>query len=336
MMTGNDTNNRSRFSTACFALLALVMSTAPSAQEVELKAATPWARNFFLSRSFQGYVDKLNAAGKGVVRINYIGGPEAVPATEQPSALRRGVIDMFYGAASYMLGDFPEADALSGGTRNPAELRANGGYEVLDEILQKKMNAKFLANPDTGWSFILYLSREPKRTASNNIDLRDTKLRSHPLYRDFLSALGADNLMIPAGEVFTAFERNMVQGLAFPEIGIRDLGIEKFIRYRVSPKFFQGDIVMLVNLNKWRSLPEAARKTLASLAISHEEESRKYFLEEVNREMAKLDSLGIKEIKLTGKAEEEYSAQAREVPWSRLAKADPTNVARLKDKFIRQ
>lgn len=314
------------------ATLATV-TPAAHAQEVELKAATPWARNFFVSQSFQRYVDKLNAAGKGVVRINYIGGPESVPATEQGGALRRGVLDMYYGAAAYMQGDLPESDALAGSNKTPTEIRANGGYAIFDEIVQKKMGAKFLAQVDSGWSFITFLTQEPKRTPSGSIDLSGVKLRSHPLYRDFMTALGADNLMIPVGEMNTAFERNMVQGLAFSEIGIRDVGLEKFIKYRVSPNFYQSDIVVMVNLNKWKALPEAARKVLESTAIAHEAESRKYFLTEVKNEMSKLDSLGIKEIKLTGKGAEEYLSKALAVPWARIAKADPSNVERLKAKF---
>ena len=314
-------------------VLAALCASGAIAQEVELKAATPWARNFFISQSFQRYVDKLNAAGKGVVRINYIGGPEAVPATEQGGALRRGVLDVYYGSVAYLQGDLPEADALAGSTKTPAEARANGGYAIFDEIVQKKVNAKFLGHVDTGWSFIIFLTQEPKRSASGSIDLTGMKLRSHPLYRDFLASLGADNLMIPAGEINTAFERNMVQGLAFSEIGIRDLGLEKFTKFRVSPKFYQSDIALLVNLTKWRALSEPARNLLASVALQHEEDSRKYFLAEVNNEMAKLDALGIKEIKLTGPGAADYLAKAQAVPWARMQKADPSNVERLKAKF---
>lgn len=319
------------------ALSAAAAFTPPAhAQEVEVRAVTPWPRNYVLSRSFQSFVDMANEAGKGVVRINYVGGPEALPATEQPAALRRGVIDMYYGAASYFLGDLPEVDALAGGTRTPEQLRANGGYDLLDGIMQKKVNVKFVSNPDTGWAFVLYLSREPKQSESKPLDLAGMKLRSVALYRDFLSSLGADHLTISLGEMFTAFERNMVQGLASPEVGIMDLGIEKFIKYRVSPNFFQSDIVLLMNHNKWNALPEKAKQIISSVALKHEEASRKHFLQEVARERAALDKLGIKEIKLSGKAAEEYLALARAVPWNRISKSGSSNLAPLKEKFLGQ
>ena len=337
--TDRCTNRRRRHAllAAAIGLAALAGEAAPAlAQEVTLRAVTPWPRNFFISQSFQRYVDVLNEAGKGVVRINYIGGPEAVPAAEQINAVRSGVVDMYYGSIAYALGDLPEADALAGATRTPAELRANGGYDTFDAIVGRRLNVKFLAQPDSGWAFTIFLTREPKRSANGGIDLTGVRLRSHPLYRDFLSSIGAENVMLPATDLFTAFERNVVQGLAFSEIGMRDFGIEKFIKYRVTPKFYSGDIVILVHAPKWSALPPAAQKILSESALKHEVSSRAHFLAEVGREEAKLAELGIKEIKLEGKGAEEYLAKALAVPWSRMAaKADKANVEALRAKFLK-
>lgn len=321
---------------AVLAVSAMAVAGIASAQEATLRAATPWPRNFFISQSFQRYVDVLNERGKGVVRINYLGGPEVTPANEQPNALKQGVLDMYYGSIAYTLGDMPEADSLAGATRTPAEARAVGAYEVFDEIVQRRLNAKFLAQVDSGWAFTIFLTREPKLTATGGLDLKGFRLRSHPLYRDFLSALGAENIMLPATELFTAFERNMVQGLAFSEIGMRDFGIERFIKYRVTPKYYTSDIVMLVNLAKWKTLPAPAQKLLLDTAIEHERTSREYFLAEVKKEEQKLDALGIKEIKLEGKGAEEYLAKALVVPWTRMAtRADKADVERLRAKFVK-
>ena len=319
-----------------FVLTCVAPANFAAAQEVTLRAATPWPRNFFISQSFQRYVTILNERGKGVVQINYIGGPEAIPAAEQPNAIRAGVIDVYYGSIAYTLGDMPEADALAGATRTPAEARAVGAYEVFDEIVQRKLNVKFLAQVDSGWAFTIFLTREPKLSANGGLDLKGFRLRSHPLYRDFLSALDAENIMLPATDLFAAFERNMVQGLAFSEIGMRDFGIERFIKYRVTPKFYTSDIVMLVNLPKWKTLAAPAQKVLLDSAIDHEKTSREYFLLEVKKEEAKLDALGIKEIRLEGRGADDYLAKALSVPWSRMAlRADKADVERLRSKFVK-
>ena len=50
---------------------------AASAQEVTLKGIASFAEKTFYSRGFERFVEKVNADGKGVIQINYIGGPKA-------------------------------------------------------------------------------------------------------------------------------------------------------------------------------------------------------------------------------------------------------------------
>jgi TRAP-type C4-dicarboxylate transport system substrate-binding protein len=320
------------------AAAALLVSGAATAvpvraQEVTLRAVSPWPKTFFITASLLKFIDEVNAAGKGVIQMQFGGGPEAIPANEQGGALRRGAIDVYYGSASYLLGLLPEVDAVAASNLSPQELRANGGYDLLDKILQKKVNAKFISQPDSGWSFFILLSKEPKLTAAGDLDLTGLRLRSHPLYNGFLSSLGATNVVVQTTEMYTAFERGVVDGLAFSEIGVRDFKLEKFLKFRVYPTFFQGDIVTLMNLDKWKSLSPAAKKVLNDVALQHERESRDHFLKEVEAERKALDQLGIKEVRLSGSGAAEYLAKADAVPWARMTKGDPANVAALRAKF---
>jgi hypothetical protein len=54
--------------------MALVLGSA-AAQEATLKAVTSFAEKTFYSRGFERFIDKVNADGKGVIQINYVGGP---------------------------------------------------------------------------------------------------------------------------------------------------------------------------------------------------------------------------------------------------------------------
>ena len=65
-------------STLIAAILVLGGPTA-SAQEVTLRAVTSFAEKTQFSRNFERFIDKVNADGKGVIQINYIGGPRAMP-----------------------------------------------------------------------------------------------------------------------------------------------------------------------------------------------------------------------------------------------------------------
>src|SRR5690606_25538008 len=97
----------------------------------------------------------------GVIRIDYAGGPEVVPPQQQADAVRRGVIDMQYGPASYNLGKMPEADAWVGATVTAMEARENGGFELMQQATEEKLGVRLLAQLDTGVQFYIYTIDKP-------------------------------------------------------------------------------------------------------------------------------------------------------------------------------
>ena len=75
--------------------LALAASfAAANAQEVTLRAVTSFAEGTQFSKNFERFIEKVNKDGKGVVQINYIGGPRAMPPFEVGNAVRSKVVDM--------------------------------------------------------------------------------------------------------------------------------------------------------------------------------------------------------------------------------------------------
>src|SRR3984893_10616795 len=82
-----------------------------SAQEVTLRAVTAFAEGTQFSKNFERFIEKVNTDGKGVLRINYIGGPRAMPPFEVGNALKGGVIDIANAAGAIYTHVMPEADA---------------------------------------------------------------------------------------------------------------------------------------------------------------------------------------------------------------------------------
>ena len=61
-------------------------------EEIVLKAVTAWPENIKDNAGLFALQDKVNEAGKGKVRIEYLGGPEVIGTMEQPSALSSGCL----------------------------------------------------------------------------------------------------------------------------------------------------------------------------------------------------------------------------------------------------
>ena len=66
----------------------------------ELKAATSFPRNSIWEIGFFMFVDRVNERGKGKLKLNYVGGPEAIPAFQLFDAVRSGVVDVASGVGS--------------------------------------------------------------------------------------------------------------------------------------------------------------------------------------------------------------------------------------------
>jgi TRAP-type C4-dicarboxylate transport system substrate-binding protein len=316
-----------------FGLVAVASPTA-QAQEVELRVVTGLPKQLVFAARFLAWVEKVNKEGKGIVQFKYLGGPEAIPPAQQATAVRNGVVDAQFGPPAYYLGQAPEADALFGSNVKPAEARANGGLEMLDKVWRAKLNAHLL-----GWfsgsKFGLYTRDEPKLDAKTGIRLDGLKMRSNAVYKDLFDTLGAINVSINVPDLYTALERNVVQGFAFPFVGVMDFGWDKFVRYRIEPYFWQDDLIVIVNADKWDKLPQKARDFLTKSAADWEVSGYGYWNELNVKENAELTKRGVKLMRLEGDYAKVYVANAHRFPWERVEKASPKLAPELKAKFYK-
>lgn len=303
------------------------------AQEAVINAVhfTP-AQNSY-AKSFLKYVETVNSRGKGVVRIQVRGGPEVMPILQLGEAQKNGLIDMLNAAPGLYLNIVPEGEVFSATSKKPWDLRANGGWDMINKIFAEKANAHILAHVDGGTGFHVFTVGEPTRTADGGIDWSKIKVRSAPLHRDFLEAVGATPVVQAQGEAYTSLERGLVNAHAFTVFGYSSFGWDKFTRYRVDPSFLQTDVLITMNKKKWDSLTPEARKILTDVAIEHEKASFAANAEATKSEGDALLAKGMKVVTLSGAALKNYQAAASRVSWERLSKRDPSNVAALKTKF---
>lgn len=318
-------------STASFALAGLPLRA--SAEEVTLNAVHFTPTQVSYAKSFLVFVDKVNQRGKGVVQIKVRGGPEVIPFAQQGEALKNGLIDMIDSPAGPYLNLVPEGEVFSATTKRPWELRANGGFALINEIFAKKANAFVLAHVDGGAGFHIFTVDEPVRSADGGVDFSRLKIRSAALYRDFLESLGATVVVQSPGEVYTSLERGLVNANAYTILGYQNFGWQKFTRFRIDPSFFQTDVLITVNKAKWDSLPEAARKLLLDVAIEYEHESVAANLKGTQEQGQQMIDAGMKVVELTGAGRSAYLDKAARSSWERMSKRDPTFVAALRQKF---
>jgi TRAP-type C4-dicarboxylate transport system substrate-binding protein len=314
-----------------FIAAALIAAASPAAaEEVTLRAVSAFAEKTTYSRGFELFIERVNRDGKGVLQINYIGGPKAMPPFEVGNAVKSGVVDLANSTGAFYTNVMPEADSWKLTERPMSELRKNGGYDYMSRLYAEKMNAIFLARHVDGNPFHLYLNKP-----ISSADLSGLKLRITPVYRDFFQALGATVVQTSPGEVYTALERGVVDGYGWPITGIFDLGWHEKTKYRVDPGFYTAEVSILANKSAWDKLTEAQRNVLRKAGEQAEAEAVAIFAEENAKDTKRQAEAGIQTIRLEGAAGKSYLDKAYEAGWAGVFRQSPQHGPKLKEFFAK-
>jgi TRAP-type transport system periplasmic protein len=313
-------------------LTALVLAGslgAANAQEVTLKGISSFAEKTFYSRGFERFIEKVNTDGKGVIQINYIGGPKAMPPFEVGNALKVGVVDIANATGAFYTNLMPEADAWKLTEKPMSEIRKNGGFEYMARLYDQKLNAIFLARHIDNNPFHIYLNKP-----IDKIDLTGLKIRITPVYRDFFQSIGATVVQTAPGEVYTALERGVVDGYGWPITGIFDLGWHEKTKYRVDPGFYSAEVSVLINKDTWSKLNPAQKKVITDAAAWLEGQAAET-AKENEVDIARQKTAGIQVIEFKGAEGEAFRAKAYEAGWAGVLKQSPEHGAKIREFFAK-
>ena len=305
-------------------LAAILVHGPAAAQEVTLRAVSAFAEGTEFSRNFERFIEKVNSDGKGLIKINYIGGPRAVPPFEVGNAVRSRVVDMANVTGAFYTNLMPEADGLKLNGSPMSEQRANGTWEFINQLHNQRLNSQYLARQFHNVPFHIYLNKKIEK-----IDFTGLKIRVTPVYKDVVEAFGGTPITTPPGEVYTALERGVADGYGWPITGIFDLGWEKVTKFRMEPPFYSVEVNVLVNLDAWRSLNDAQRRLLNEAALWLEGlDDEKVAVIKAERE--RQAAAGIQVLDFGPAAGKAFLDRAYEVAWQSVIKRAPETGPKLR------
>jgi TRAP-type C4-dicarboxylate transport system substrate-binding protein len=311
-----------------FAVLAIAAGAA-QAQEVTLRLVSAFPENQFYVKRTIDWVEKLNREAKGTLQINFIGGPKAIPTFEVGNAVKTGVVDMGFSTGAFYTNVMPEADILKLSETSAAEQRANGGYDLINRIWAEKANMRYLAKVVEFTPFHLYLNKKIDKP-----DLAGLKIRITPVYRDFFQAMGASVMTTAPGEVYTALERGVIDGYGWPIHALFDLNWQEKTKFRVDPGFYNAEVSLIMNLDKYKALPAKVRQLLDQETLAYEKQNE--FWKSYNQNEAKRQAeAGIQVITFDAAATKAYVEKAKEIGWASAIKSSPQYGEQLKKVLAR-
>src|SRR5699024_3224487 len=131
--------------------------------------------------------------------------------------------------------------------------------------------------------FRLYVNKEV-----DGPDLSGLRLRGSAVQLPMIEALGATAVSISPGDVYTALERNVVDGYGWTYNGIDAYGWNEVTKYVIDQPFYSLDGAILFNQEVWDSLDPELQDAFNELAIELEKEVEEYTSESLRAEDEKL------------------------------------------------
>jgi TRAP-type C4-dicarboxylate transport system substrate-binding protein len=317
------------FLLAAFVVAAALFTVGTArAETIVLKAVTGWPKTSTENKSFFIFTELVEqmVAKKypGELKINYVGGPEAVKSTDQVQAAQRGMVDMVYTTNAYYVSVLPEVDAYKLSEFLPAEERTNGAWKYMNDLHAQK-GLYLLGRLGLSEKFYLYL-KKPITSA----DLKGLNIRVSPMYLQIIKGLGGNPVVIPPTEVYVALERNVVDGFCWPAVGIRDWGWQKQIKYIVEPGFYQVPNPLVMNLAAWNNLPQKFRDLLTEAAAEAEKKAVAYFDDLAKQERPILLKEGLQVIDLPAAEKQKFLKVGYDEGWGDILQKNPKTGPELK------
>lgn len=304
---------------------ALVAPVPVMAQEVTLRMVSAFAENSYYVTLLNKWITKVNAEGKGNVQINFIGGPKAIPTFEVGNAVKTGVVDLGLSTGAFYTNVMPESDFLKLTQIPIAEQRKNGAFAAINEVWNKKANMQYLGRMVENQPFHVYLTKKVDKP-----DLTGLKIRITPVYRDFFQAIGANVVQTPPGEVYTALERGVVDGYGWPIGGIFDLNWQEKTKFRIDPGFYDAEVSIIMNLDKFKGLNPKQRAYLEKQILALEAQNPALWAAYTKEETTRQEKAGIQAIKFDAAGTKKYVDAAYDAGWASAYKANAEFAKKLK------
>ena len=321
------------------ALLVAVMSMflmcsgpAVLAAEQVLKAVTFSALNKTneVTTIFKLYVDRVNARGAGIIKIDLLGGPEIVPIRDQVTATSKGIVDMtaIFPVHAALV---PEAHTVRLSKLSIQEERDVGFVDLLDEA-HSKINIKVIGRASTESGFYIYTNKQIKSLE----DFKGLKIRSHAGYDPFFKALGTNPIHMKTSEMYTALDRGLIEAAPNP-IFVGDLGIPEVAKYALNNTFWGASSSWIyMNRARFDKLSEEAQTILLDVQLELEEEMAQIVTDMVAAEIKRLEEAGLEFIDLSDEDAEEWQRIAEDSFWTAFSeKLDPAQAQKIKNMILR-
>lgn len=282
-----------------------------------LRLVSPWTKTDLSSYPSIKFIERVNEKGKGVVRVDWLGGPEIVPPFEHFSTLRKGLFDMGPQASGYMLGQVRGMSVAEIVKVPPAELRKRSLLDYYDQICRKDAGIVCLGINIYQPGGHLLSTNNPKM--AETLDWTGFKVRIFPMMRPLVVAMKGSPVLVPVTEMYSAVEKGLVDAVIAPFFNYRDFSLHEAVKYYLQPGIPYVFVEeMVIREAVWESLSKDVRKILMDAMLEIEQEMTEFWKKKYEEDLKYLRAKGMKPVTQPPKLAEEFNRIAARSIWKEL------------------
>jgi TRAP-type C4-dicarboxylate transport system substrate-binding protein len=217
---------------------------------------------------YQAWADAVNKATDGHVKITLYGSATLASAADVGAMVESGGVDIGWVYTSFYKGQFPLSDVLTlplSGFGDPVV-----GTKVLWDLYEKYPQLKaewdsfqllnLYANPG-----MIFCSADKQIDSTD--DLKGLVLRTPagPI-TDYVTKLGASPIVMGPPDIYEAMQKKNISAYIFEPAGITNFKLQDVTKYFTDMPLYDGAFGLVMNKDKWNSLPEEYQKAIMSLS----------------------------------------------------------------------
>jgi TRAP-type C4-dicarboxylate transport system substrate-binding protein len=256
----------------CRVSVALIVGLLALASPALVRAADPIKLNYsiFFPAPHKNTVlatewaQEIEKRTNGAVKITIFPGGTLTPADKCYDGVVKGISDIGFSVLAYTRGRFPLTEV----TDLPLGIKSGvAATKVINAYYQKFKPAEF---DDVQVMYFhghgpgILHTKKPVNTLD---DLKGMKIRCTGMAAKIVTALGGVPVAMPMGETYDALSRGVVDGSMAPQESLQGWKWGEVVKYTIENfgSSYSTGFFVVMNKDKWKSLPPAVQKTIEAV-----------------------------------------------------------------------
>lgn len=213
------------------------------------------------SIGFEAWGESIEEASGGDLKIEFYHAGQLGNARDHYNMARDGIADFAWSVPAFEPGRFPVFEVMSIPTMTKNAIKASHAFHDWysqyspEEMSEVKLCAITMA-PEGTLNFKGMEVRTPDQ-------LKGVKIRPVGAFMtDYVKELGAVPVAIPASEARQAFDRGLVEAIAFPWRTLYPFGMDKVTTHHQDMIFYAVAATVVMNKDSYNSLSDANKKVI--------------------------------------------------------------------------